>query len=155
MSLLTREQAIQGILDKHGKEAVYIFATGYIARTGFKLCWGKYTAFYMMGSMGLAPAICGGLEFSRAQFGTNIGRTICINGDGAHNMFRSGMYGPYCEYILRNDCYESTGGQSTLSSTISNVLGKKIINITSSSPDPRISIHPKEIANAFADGLSR
>lgn len=150
---MTREQAIQQILDRHGKDAVYIFATGYIARTGFKLCWGKYTAFYMMGSMGLAPAIGRGL----AEFCTEFKRdVVVINGDGAFEMLPIEDIQMH-HYVLDNGMFESTGGQPIWDRAWqkSDEDTQWIHHVKPSLPDPRIPISPKEITRAFIDSLAR
>lgn len=148
---MTREEAIQQILDRHGKDAVYIFATGYIARTGFKLCWGKYTAFYMIGSMGLAPAIGSGIDI--ALEGDRL--IVVIRGDGAELMIPARIWPENSKYVyvLENQQYESTGGQETRSYIDGSFTEN--IEIESSPPDPRIPISPREILNVFVDGLSR
>lgn len=124
-----------------------MFATGYIARTGFKLCWGKYDAFYMMGSMGLAPSIACGTALSVRKY------VVCVNGDGAHMMMPN-MLCPHVKYyVLNNDGYESTGGQC-----VPGVFGGRPwipheIAICKSPPDPRISVHPREITHALMGAI--
>jgi len=148
LSLPTREQAIQGILDKHGKDALYVFATGYIARTGFKLCWGKYDAFYMLGSMGLAPAICAGLRFQPRHI-------VVVNGDGAHSMMPRPEYFTAHYYVLWNAMYESTGGQRAPVIDGDTMIAPHTIKVALSPPDPRITATPKEIIDTFMEAVRR
>ena len=110
---MNREQAIKYILDKHGTETLYVFPTGYISRTAYRLCHKNYTAFYMQGSMGMAPAIGLGIAMCRKDIDV-----VVVNGDGALLMSMGtthtiSEYHPQnlFYYVLDNGCYESVGGQ--------------------------------------------
>ena len=134
--MFTREQAIQDILLMNGENAIYIFSLGYISRTAYKLCEGKYHAFYMLGSMGLTRAIAQGMaDFTKRNI-------VVVRGDGDFLMNDKdpNHYSPDIEeYILSNNMYESTGGQKCIPI-------KGHYDIEPSPPDPRVPKDPKEIA---------
>ena len=146
---LSREDAIEYVLDRYGKKTVYVFATGYISRTAYKLCRNKYTAFYMQGSMGLALSIALGVALCQNR------PVVCVDGDGASVMMAGTMatnhyYGDRVTHIvLANNCYESTGGQYTINMPMANK-----IEVECSEPDPRIPIKCKEITDGFINSLT-
>ena len=142
---MTREQAIQLILDKHGPESIYIFPTGYISRTASKLCIGKYHAFYMQGSMGMTPAIGLGIALNTTK------NVVVVNGDGALLMSLGTThtirdYAPsnYYHYVLDNGLYESVGRQKCLPLNEKYDGVTEIIKIEISEKDDRVHIEPLE-----------
>ena len=136
----TREQAIKRILERYGKDAVYIFSLGYISRTAYKLCEGKYNAFYMLGSMGLTSAIAHGIMLNSRK------RPIVIVRGNGDKVMCPTNWSPHVEYVLDNGIYESTGGQDT-PPTMDVIFDEvNTIDIRPSPPDPRITKDPKEIA---------
>ena len=77
-------------------------------------------SFYMMGSMGCAPAIGLGLALTRPER-----KVVVIDGDGAFMMKMGtattiGHYRPrgLLHLLLDNGTYETTGGQPTASPTV-------------------------------------
>lgn len=98
-------------------EAHIIACNGMISRELFEIK-DRPKNFYMLGSMGLAPAI--GLGTSLARPDTKI---IVLAGDGNALMSLGtlatiGKYSPnnLLYVVLDNECHESTGGQETSSS---------------------------------------
>ncbi len=65
------------MLERHGREAIYVASTGYVSRAGcLELAGDEYPVLYMQGSMGLAPAIGLGIwRWGRPP-------VVVINGDG-------------------------------------------------------------------------
>ena len=162
---MTREEAIQSILNRHGLDAVYIFTTGYISRTGYKLR-SKYKAFYMQGSMGLAPAIGLGMAlFCKKDI-------VVINGDGALLMslgtthmidkYVLNIAGVSCDnlfhYVLDNGCYESVGGQACCKLEDWYPGVHDVIKVERGEKDDRVGISPedntKEIMEEFGSPAS-
>jgi phosphonopyruvate decarboxylase len=142
---MTREQAIQWILDKHGPESIYIFPTGYISRTASKLCADKYHAFYMQGSMGMAPAIGLGIALNTTK------NVVVVNGDGALLMSLGTThtiknYAPknYYHYVLDNESYESVGRQKCLSLNAEYDGVTRIIKVEIGGKDNRVHVEPSE-----------
>ncbi len=93
-----------------------IATTGYTGRELFALA-DRPGHFYMVGSMGCAPALGLGLSLARPDL-----RVVVIDGDGAALM-RMGNFasvgahgrGNLLHILLDNQVHESTGGQATLS----------------------------------------
>ncbi len=108
----SRAEAIQEILARHGREAVYIASTGFVSRAAFGQAGGEYRVFYMQGSMGLAPALGLGMALKSLR------DIVVINGDGSllmslgttHTIREQGAANLY-HYVLDNGCHESVGGQ--------------------------------------------
>ena len=108
----TRAEAIRTILDRHGRDSVYVASTGYISRAVFARPAMTTTCFYMQGSMGLAPAIGLGMALNAAC------DVVVINGDGSLLMslgtthtLRDNEPSNLYHYVLDNGCHESVGGQ--------------------------------------------
>jgi phosphonopyruvate decarboxylase len=144
---MNRENIIQLILDKHGKNAVYVFTTGYISRTGYKLCKDKYCAFYMQGSMGMAPAIGLGMSLNTDR------DIVVINGDGALLMslgtthtLRDFAPDNLYHYVLDNNLYESVGCQPCSDLMTSYPGVTEIFKVEKSRVDERISIKTEDIS---------
>ena len=53
--MLSRQQAIEYILSKHGDNAVYISSTGYISRAVHDLTRGQHNVFLYAGEHGNCP----------------------------------------------------------------------------------------------------
>lgn len=111
-------QAIE-IITKHLKDELVIAANGRISREAFAIN-NRPENFYMIGSMGLAPAIALGLALSRPER-----RVIILDGDG--NLLMSlgilpqiGSLAPknLVHIVLDNEVYGSTGNQPTISSRV-------------------------------------
>jgi phosphonopyruvate decarboxylase len=149
---MTREEAIRMLLAKHGRKAVYVFATGYISRTGYRLCREEgCQAFYMQGSMGMAPAIGLGMALHTEK------DVVVVNGDGALLMSMGTThtlkdYAPVnlFHYVLENGCYESVGGQSCSALLHSYPGVTRIIRVELGDKDERVGVTPPENAAAVA-----
>ena len=116
LSLMTREKAIEHILEQLSSNDVIISTTGRVSRElwELKLKRGEYCAdFLTIGSMGHTSAIA--LAAARARPDK---RFICLDGDGALLM-HMGMLGlagssglaNFWHILLNNFCHESVGGQ--------------------------------------------
>ena len=143
---MKREEAINFILDKHGVNSIYVFTTGFISRTGYKLCKDEYVAFYMQGSMGMAPAIGLGIALSTDK------DVVVVNGDGALLMSLGTThtlreYAPdnFYHYVLNNNSYESVGEQSCTSLENRYVGVTKVFNIELGGKDERVDIEVVQI----------
>ncbi len=120
--LLSREEAIQIILEKIENTTTIISTTGKISREIYKINDRKNN-FYMVGSMGCASSIALGLY-------QNISKKIVVfDGDGAVLMKMGtlatiGAYQPekFLHICFDNETYESTGGQTTVAKNV--VLSK-------------------------------
>lgn len=109
--MLSREEAINDIFNKHSNDTIFITPTGYISRAVYNLNLDN-NIFYMQGSMGLAPAIGLGIALTTNK------DVVVIQGDAAHLMhlglthtIRDEQLKNLFVYILDNNCHESVGGQ--------------------------------------------
>ncbi len=117
----TRAQALQHIVDATPESsAVVVATTGYTSR---ELCAiaDRASQLYVVGSMGCASSV--GLGVSLASPGV---RVVVVDGDGAALMRMGaiatlGRYGRdnLVHIVLDNGMHESTGGQPTLSGSVS------------------------------------
>lgn len=122
-SALTREDAIQGILDSLKETDILIATTGKTSRELFeyRIARGEEPCdFYTVGGMGCAAAIGFGaaLHYPHKQ-------VVVLDGDGAALMQMGslatiGHYAPQNLFhvVLDNGAYDSTGGQPTVSTTV-------------------------------------
>ena len=113
---MNRLEAIETIAERLDDEFI-ISCNGMISRELFHIKE-RSRNFYMLGSMGLAPAIGLGVALAKPDR-----KVICLVGDG--NMLMSlgtlatiGKVSPenLIIIVLDNECHESTGGQETASS---------------------------------------
>ena len=120
-ALLTRQQALQCVIENTAeKDTVVIGTTGYTGRELFALS-DRPNHFYMVGSMGCAASF--GLGLSLALPDKQI---VVVDGDGAALM-RMGNFSTIGAYagsnflhlLLDNSMHESTGGQPTVSASVS------------------------------------
>tara|TARA_B100000963_G_scaffold44457_1_gene33171 strand:- start:101 stop:571 length:471 start_codon:yes stop_codon:yes gene_type:complete len=152
--MLSREEAIKKIFEKHGKDARYVTTTGFISRAVHSLYPNSKNIFYMKGSMGLASGIALGMSIFTDR------EIVAINGDGAHLMhlglthtIRDHKRDNLFVYILDNGCHESVGGQacSILEQEYAGV--DKIYKITCDGKTPRVKKgfkeNAEEIINLF------
>ena len=117
---LTRQQALQCIVENTPEEeTVVIGTTGYTGRELLAVA-DRPNQLYMVGSMGCASSF--GLGLSLAQPAKRI---VVIDGDGAAlmrmgNFATAGAYANsnFCHVVLDNAMHESTGGQPTVSAAI-------------------------------------
>ncbi len=107
-----RDEAIREILERHGRDAVYVSSTGYTSRAVAAVGGDEYHVFYMQGSMGLAPAIGLGIALHTDR------PVVVINGDasllmalGSTHTIRDHAPPNYFHYVLDNGCHESVGAQ--------------------------------------------
>ncbi len=130
---MKRYEAIKTICDFLKREDIVISPTGDISRELFILR-DSHQNFYMMGSMGLTSSIGFGLAICFPKK-----RVIVIEGDGSilmnmGSLATIGHYAPHnlIHIILDNEVYESTGGQSSVSTTanlerVAKSVGYKIV----------------------------
>jgi phosphonopyruvate decarboxylase len=108
-----------GIALKAIGEAPVLHANGYICRESFSVA-DRPQSFYMIGSMGLAPAIALGLSLARPQR-----RTVVFDGDGnlLMNLGILPMIGAQrppglLHLVFDNEVYGSTGNQRSPSAAV-------------------------------------
>jgi phosphonopyruvate decarboxylase len=152
----TREQAIQEIIRRHGRSAVYIASTGYVSRAVCEVTGPDYEVFYMQGSMGLASAIGLGLSLNTTR------PVVVINGDGSLLMALGATHtlrdrGPVnlFHYVLDNGCHESVGGQPVASLEPSYPGVTEIIKVARGFKPPRVSVEPEENARNIRELLAQ
>ena len=141
----TRAQAIRGILDHHGRKALYVASTGFVSRAVFAETGEDYDVFFMQGSMGLAPAIGLGMALNTPL------DVVVINGDGSllmsmgttHTLRDKGPANLY-HYVLDNGCHESVGGQPCAALEKSYPGVTEIIKISKDGRPPRVGMTPEE-----------
>lgn len=114
---MKRHQAIQAITDCY-KQAYFIGCNGLVTRELYAINDGPHN-FYVLGSMGLPSAIGLGIALAKQDK-----RVVVITGDGNQLMSLGtlatiGKTSPknLVQIVLDNECYETTGGQETSSST--------------------------------------
>jgi len=123
-AVLTREQALNIIVDNTSDTAVFISTTGKTSRELFEIREQRNDHhgkdFYTVGSMGCASAIAFGLGLADSRR-----KIFILDGDGAAlmqlgSMATIGHYkNPRLKHILLdNNAHESTGGQPTVSEGI-------------------------------------
>ena len=102
------------------RDAVYLGTTGKLGRELFTL-GDQANQFYNVGSMGCVSAIGLGIATARPDL-----RVVVFDGDGSLLMKMGalatiGHYAPrnLLHVVLDNECHESTGGQATVSTTVS------------------------------------
>jgi thiamine pyrophosphate-dependent acetolactate synthase large subunit-like protein len=112
-----RREAIEAVTGCF-KEGYVIACNGFISRELFSI-EDRPQNFYVLGSMGLPPAIGLGVALARQDK-----IVVVITGDGNQLMSLGtlatiGKMSPknYVEVVLDNECYETTGGQETSSSS--------------------------------------
>ncbi len=123
-ALLTREQALNIIVDNTSENTVFVSTTGKTSRELFEIRTQKQQHhgkdFYTVGSMGCTSAIAFGLGLARS------GKKIFIlDGDGA-TLMQLGTIGTIGHYknnrlkhiLIDNNAHESTGGQPTISDSV-------------------------------------
>jgi len=116
---MARMEAITIVREIISEEDAIVATTGKIGRELFTL-GDRENQLYVVGSMGCASGIGFGIQHVRPKQGV-----VILDGDGAALMKMGtiatiGHYQPprLIHIILDNESYESTGGQSTISSTV-------------------------------------
>lgn len=121
---MTREEALEQILDSHTGDEICVGTTGKTSRELFELRVRKGQShscdFYTVGSMGHASAIAMELALQKPDR-----QIYLLDGDGAliMHMGTLGTIGSFKpknlhHILLDNQSHESTGGQPTVSSTL-------------------------------------
>jgi len=118
---LTREQALTAVIDACAEDdSVVIGTTGYTGRELFAIA-DRPNQLYMVGSMGCASSFALGLSLALPRK-----RVLVVDGDGAAlmrmgNFATVGAYGGgnFQQLLLDNGVHESTGGQATVSDSVS------------------------------------
>lgn len=113
---LSREQAIQKILDASAATDIVVATTGQAGRELLELRGGNLKSDFMnVGAMGHTSQIALGLALSNKQR-----RVVCIDGDGSVLMHMGGLAtigGANCQnlrhIVLNNGAHDSVGGQPT------------------------------------------
>jgi phosphonopyruvate decarboxylase len=120
-SRLTRAKVLQRIIELTPKpDTVIVATTGYTGRELFALA-DRPNHLYMVGAMGCASSLGLGLAMARPDL-----RVVVIDGDGAAlmrmgNFATLGAYGGgnLVHVVLDNEAHDSTGGQATVSASVS------------------------------------
>lgn len=142
-----RDEAIRGILARHGTEAVYVASTGYVSRAVCEIAGPEHEIFYMQGSMGLAPAIGLGIALNTER------PVVVINGDasllmsmGTTHTIRDRAPDAFFHYVLDNGCHESVGGQpcAALEDRYPGVT--EVVPVARAGKPPRVDVPPEENA---------
>jgi phosphonopyruvate decarboxylase len=116
---LSRERAIELVLDAVGPGTTIVASTGHISREVFALrasadAPSLHADFLTVGSMGHASQIALGLMLGEVP------KVVCLDGDGALLMHLGGLItlgrlaaGDYTHILLNNGVHDSVGGQPT------------------------------------------
>ncbi|MBF0387229.1 MAG: phosphonopyruvate decarboxylase [Candidatus Omnitrophica bacterium] len=114
-----RIEALKVIRKRNNERTVFIATTGKTGRELYEL-EDLANNLYMVGSMGCASSLGLGLSLAQPQK-----QVVVIDGDGALLMRLGAMAanGYYCpgnllHILLDNNCYDSTGGQATVSDNV-------------------------------------
>ena len=152
----TRAAAIRSILDRHGREAVYVASTGYISRAVAEIASDEYDVLYLQGSMGLAPAVGLGIALHTER------PVVVINGDasllmalGSTHTIRDHAPPTLFHYVLDNGSHESVGAQPSARLEPSYPGVTEIIEISRDGKPPRVPIPPPENAERIRQSLAR
>jgi phosphonopyruvate decarboxylase len=151
----SRAAAIREILDRHGRDAIYVASTGFISRAVFAEAGDDYDVFYMQGSMGLAPGIGLGMALNApcdvvvingdASLLMSLGTTHTLREAGPANLFH---------YVLDNGCHESVGGQPCAALERSYPGVTEIVKISSDGRPPRVGMAVETISRRIREALS-
>jgi phosphonopyruvate decarboxylase len=117
---LTREQAIEVLIDKLGKFDVAVGTTGFPSRELYEMRVKKNQSiqqdFYCVGSMGHASSIAMGIALAKPSK-----KVYCFDGDGAFlmHMGAAAQIGArnvknFRHILLNNGSHDSVGGQPTI-----------------------------------------
>jgi phosphonopyruvate decarboxylase len=115
-----RAAAVRAVAEWLLPDTAVVATTGYISRE-LRVAFDRPENFYMLGSMGHAPAIGLGVALARARQG----EVVLLDGDGALMMHLGvlSMIGEqrpsrFVHVVLDNELYETTGGQPSLSAAV-------------------------------------
>ena len=120
-SRCSRFEALQAIVDGTAADRTVVLAsTGFCGRELYAID-DRPNHLYMVGSMGCVTSLALGVALARPDLGV-----VAVDGDGAALMRMGafatvGRYGPpnLTHVLLDNGAHESTGGQATVSSSVS------------------------------------
>jgi thiamine pyrophosphate-dependent acetolactate synthase large subunit-like protein len=139
--MLSRQEAIKKLFDRHGHDAIYITNTGYISREIYDMFPENKNILYMQGSMGLSPAIALGIASNTkkdvvafvgdASLLMHLGVTHTIRDMSLKNLF---------VYVLDNGCHESVGEYDSANLENSYVGINEIIKISCDGKKPRVKL---------------
>jgi phosphonopyruvate decarboxylase len=153
--VISRDEAITEILDRHGGDAVYVASTGYVSRAVCALAGPGHHVFYMQGSMGLAPAFGLGIALNTAR------KVVVINGDGSLLMglgsthtIRDRAPDTFFHYVLDNGCHESVGGQPVAPLERAYPGVTQIVKVGRAGKPPRVDVAPADNARALRELLA-
>ena len=160
---LSREQAIQIVVDKLRKDDIVVSTTGMISRELFEyrevLGQGHGADFLTVGSMGHASQIALGIALQKPER-----RVIVFDGDGALLMHMGGMaiIGDYCpknlvHIVFNNGAHDSVGGQPTVGQKIDiEAIAKAVGYADVVSVDSQMSLMfaMNHVNNAVIEGTS-
>lgn len=118
---VTRHQALRTVVEQTAEDdSIVIGSTGFTGRELFAIA-DRPNQLYMVGSMGCASSLGLGLSLASPQK-----RVLVVDGDGAAlmrmgNLATIGAYGQenFQHLLLDNRVHESTGGQATVSDSVS------------------------------------
>ena len=151
---ISRADAISAILDRHGRDAVYVASTGFVSRAVHAVAGDRYHVLYMQGSMGLAPAIGLGMALKSDK------TVVVINGDGSLLMSLGSThtlrdYGParLFHYVLDNGCHESVGAQPCAPLLDEYPGVTQVIPITRDGRPSRVGVGPLDNADEVRRAL--
>ncbi|MDR3165207.1 MAG: phosphonopyruvate decarboxylase [Synergistaceae bacterium] len=119
-SLMSREEAIEAVLDMLNEDDVYVSTTGMASRELFELRDRKGQThagdFLCVGSMGHASRIAAAIALEKRKT-----RVVCLDGDGAVLMHMGALaiigamkLPNFVHIVLNNGAHDSVGGQSTV-----------------------------------------
>jgi phosphonopyruvate decarboxylase len=117
----TRQEALRAVVaETQPRSTVLLASTGFCGRELYAID-DRANHLYMVGSMGCVLPLCLGLALARPDL-----RVIALDGDGAALMrlgafATAGAYGPanLWHLLLDNGVHDSTGGQATVSPSVS------------------------------------
>ena len=150
-----RNEVIRTILERHGRDAVYVASTGYVSRAVAEVAGSDHDVFYMQGSMGLAPAIGLGIALHTTR------PVVVINGDasllmalGSTHTIRDRAPEAFFHYVLDNGCHESVGAQPCAGLEGSYPGVTEIVKVELGGKPPRVPVSPAENARAIRAALT-
>jgi phosphonopyruvate decarboxylase len=139
-----RDEAIRELLERHGRDAIYVASTGYVSRAVHALAEGR-TVFYMQGSMGLAPALGLGIALNTSR------PVVVVNGDasllmalGSTHTLRDRAPANLFHYVLDNGMHESVGGQPNAPLERAYPGVTEIIKVEPGGKPPRVAVGPED-----------
>jgi len=153
--MLSKEDAIKHIFQKHGKDSLFVTNTGYISRDVYDQFPTSRNIFYMQGSMGLSPSIALGLAMNTHR------DVIALVGDasllmhlGITHTIRDMKLSNLYVYVLDNGCHESVGAYpcSELEDSYPGI--HEVIKIRVSKKNSRVAITPIENVLLFKEFIN-